>query len=85
MEGIILNFRGGRHTQYNNQMLVQVNGINTKEEAKTLIGKTVVWVSPSNKEIKGVIKSTHGSRGIVRVLFERGMPGQSITQKVKII
>ncbi len=84
MEGIIANFRGGRHTQYDNQMIMLVDGVDSKEKANALIGKKVIWSSPAKKEIKGIVKAAHGSKGAIRVLFEKGMPGQSIGQKVKI-
>ncbi|MBU4493151.1 MAG: 50S ribosomal protein L35ae [Nanoarchaeota archaeon] len=84
MEGVIMNFRGGRHTQYDNQMIMLVDGVDSKEKANALIGKKVVWSSPAKKEIKGLVKSAHGCKGALRVLFEKGMPGQSIGQKVKI-
>jgi len=54
------------------------------KKANALIGKKVVWSSPAKKEIKGLVKSAHGCKGALRVLFEKGMPGQSIGQKVKI-
>ena len=79
-----MNFRGGRHTQYDNQMIILVDEIDSKEKANALIGKKVIWSSPAKKEIKGIVKSAHGSKGAIRVLFEKGMPGQSIGQKVKI-
>jgi len=83
MEAIIKNFRRGRHTQTNNQMVLVIEGID-KEKAKSLVGKKVVWKSPAGKEIKGEIKSTHGTKGAVRALFETGMPGQAIGTKVSI-
>ncbi len=79
-----MNFRGGRHTQYDNQMIILVNEIDSKEKANALIGKKVIWSSPAKKEIKGAVKAAHGCKGALRVLFEKGMPGQSIGQKVKI-
>ena len=82
MEATIVNFRGGRHTQYTNQMIIDAN-LN-KEKAKSLIGKKVIWTSSAKKEIKGKIKSTHGNKGCLRAHFEKGMPGQSIGTKVKI-
>lgn len=85
MEAIICNFRGGKHSKSNNQMIIKVSNINTKEKAKELIGKTVTWASKGKnpKTIKGKITNLHGNSGCLRVLFEKGMPGQSITQKVK--
>ncbi len=84
MEGVIVNFRRGRHTQYNNQMVVQADGIDNKDKARAVIGKTVVWKSPANREIKGKIAREHGTNGALKVIFERGMPGQSVGQKVII-
>lgn len=83
MEGVIVNFRLSRHVQTGNQMVV-LPDVSDKEKSKKLIGKTVVWKSPAGKEIKGKITALHGSKGAVRVLFEKGMPGQSIGSRVKI-
>ena len=65
-------------------MIVSVESITDKEKAKPLVGKTVVWKSPAGKEIKGKVASSHGNKGCVRVIFEKGMPGQSISSKVEI-
>jgi large subunit ribosomal protein L35Ae len=83
MEAVIINFRRGRTTQTNNQMILLVDGID-KEKAMSLVGKKVSWKSPAGKEIKGEIRATHGSKGAVRALFETGMPGQAIGQKIII-
>lgn len=84
MEGTIANFRGGRHTKHNSQMIVVVKGVDKKDKASDLIGKTAVWTSPAKKEIKGKITAAHGNSGAVRVKFETGMPGQAIGQKIRI-
>jgi len=84
MEGVISNFRRGRHTVYSDQMIIEISNVNKKEKTKDLIGKKVEWISPGKKVIKGVIKRFHGNKGAVRVKFETGMPGQSLGKKVKI-
>ncbi len=84
MKGQIVSFRRGRHLQKDNQMLINAEGIESKEKAEKLIGKTVVWKSPSGKEIKGKVSNVHGGKGVIRVIFEKGMPGQSIGNKVDI-
>ena len=84
MEGVIVNFRRGRHHQTDNQMVIQVEGISDKEKAQELVGKKVVWTSPAGKEITGKISAVHGNSGAVRAIFEKGMPGQAIGSKVKI-
>ena len=83
MEGTISNFRSGIHHQYDNQMIIVIDGMD-KEKAEGLVGKIVVWTSSAGKEIKGKISSTHGNKGAVRAIFEKGMPGQSVGSKVKI-
>lgn len=84
MEGIIVNYRIGRHTQNTNQMIIKVNEINDKESAKKLIDKKVSWKTPSGKEMEGIIKNIHGNNGAVRAHFKIGLPGQSIGKKVRI-
>ncbi|HZX44079.1 MAG TPA: 50S ribosomal protein L35ae [Candidatus Nanoarchaeia archaeon] len=84
MEGTIKNFKRARHHQAKNQMIVYIPGVASKDEAAKLVGKKVSWKSPAGKEIKGEIRSSHGNKGAVRVLFETGMPGQAIAEKVEI-
>ena len=86
MEGLILNFRRSRHRTYGNQMIISVDGTDNKEKAAKLVGKSVSWITTGKekKEIKGKISAAHGNSGALRVLFEKGMPGQSIGNKVKL-
>jgi len=83
MEGVISNFRQGKHTQSDNQMVIIVDGVSDKEKATGLVGKKVTWTTPSGKQITGEVRSAHGTKGALRVLFERGMPGQSLGEKVQ--
>ena len=85
MEGVIVNYRRGRHRQSTNQMIIQVEGIDSKEKAQSLIGKSVIWQTPSKKEkreLKGTVAKEHGNNGAIRARFSVGMPGQSLGQKV---
>lgn len=86
MQGTIVNFRRGRKTTYDRQMVVQPEKVSDKKKAEALVGKKAVWTSPGKdkKEIVGVVNAVHGGKGCVRVVFERGMPGQAIGTKVKI-
>lgn len=67
-------------------MVIHVESISSREKASALVGKTVVWTTPgkNKKQIKGKIASAHGNKGAVRVIFEKGMPGQSLGTEVKI-
>jgi large subunit ribosomal protein L35Ae len=77
-----MNFRQGRHTQTTNQMIIQLPNIDNKDKAAKLVGKKVTFTTPGGKKIVGEVRSAHGNSGAVRVLFEKGLPGQSITKKV---
>lgn len=84
MEGTIVSFKRGRHTQTTNQMIIIVDKVDNRKKAAEFVGKNITWKSPSGKEIKGLVRSAHGNKGAIRVLFETGMPGQSLMNKVSI-
>ena len=84
MKGIIINYRQGRQTQNNRQMVVRPEGINSREAAEKLVGKTAVWKTPSGKALEGTVLGPHGNKGCVRIKFEKGLPGQSIGTEVEI-
>ena len=65
-------------------MIIEVGEVSSKEKAEALVGKKVVFKTPSGKEITGKITFAHGGKGRVRALFETGMPGQSLGKKVVI-
>lgn len=81
----IVQFRRGRRTFTPKHMLIGIEGVNSKEDAAKFIGKEVEWTSTANKIIKGKIVSAHGNSGVVRAIFESGLPGQSIGTEVKIL
>ena len=85
MKGLIVSFRRGRHNQVNNQMIIKIDSINNKENAKELVNKDVIFKTQTGKEIKGRITNVHGNKGAVRALFERGMPGQALAKQVEIV
>jgi ribosomal protein L35AE/L33A len=86
MEGVIANYRRGRHTLHPKHCILIFPNIKTRKEANKLIGRTIVWVTPTGKELRGVINRAHGNNGAVRAHFKKaGVPGQALGQKVKII
>lgn len=83
MEGLISNFRMGRHHHSSNQMVIIVGNMSSKKDAEKLIGKKVVF-NTGKKDIVGKITGAHGNSGAVKAIFETGMPGQAINKKVLI-
>ncbi len=84
MKGTILNFRQGKTTKYDNQMIVAVPGITKREDTKKVIGKKITWKSPAGKAITGTLTYPHGNKGALRAHFEKGMPGQAIGTAVEV-
>lgn len=83
MKGIVVQFRRGRHRINERHYLLDV-GATSREDASKFAGKHVVWKSPAGKEIKGTIAAAHGNKGIVRAIFEKGLPGQAITTTIEL-
>ena len=84
--GKVIQFRRGRHRIHERHFLIEIPGIVKKEDTEKFIGKEVSWTSPGKlkKIIKGKISAPHGNKGIVRAIFEKGLPGQAVTTKVEI-
>lgn len=59
-------------------------GFASRDEAKKAAGKTVVWKSVAGKAISGKISDAHGNKGLVRAIFESGLPGQAVTTEVEV-
>ena len=69
MKGVIINYRGSHKTMKPNQIIVSPDGITSREEARRLVGKRVVY----GGKVMGVITAPHGNKGCVRVRFDRGI------------
>lgn len=84
MKGRVIQFRRGRHTIHERHFLIEIPDVATKEKAEKLVGKNVVWKSPAGKIINGKVSAAHGNKGVVRAIFEKGLPGQAITTEVEV-
>jgi large subunit ribosomal protein L35Ae len=85
-KGKVIQFRRGRHTVHERHFLIEIPEADSREKAEKFVGKEVVWTSPGkNKtQIKGKIAAPHGNKGVVRAIFEKGLPGQAVTTEVEI-
>ena len=82
--GKVVQFRRGRHTVHEKHFLIEIPNTDSREKAEKFVGKEVVWKSPAGKEIKGKVSSAHGNKGVVRAIFEKGLPGQAVTTSVEV-
>jgi large subunit ribosomal protein L35Ae len=83
-KGKVVQFRRGRKTIHERHFLIEVEGSKSRKDAEKFVGKEVVWKSPVGKIIKGKISSAHGNKGLVRAIFEKGLPGQAVTTDLEI-
>jgi len=82
--GKVIQFRRGRHTVTEKHFLIEIDGVSSRKDAEKFVGKAVEWKSPAGKIIMGKIAACHGTKGVVRAIFEKGLPGQAITTKVEV-
>ena len=82
-EGVITNYRIGRKTQHPRECLIRVL-VTEASEARRLIGWRVAWPSDDPK-IFGRVAGTHGRKGTLRARFDKGLPGQALSDIVKIM
>ena len=82
----VIQFRRGRKTFKPRHFLIEIEGSKTREDASKFVGKTAEWKSTGKEPtiIKGKISSAHGGNGVVRAIFEKGLPGQAIGTDVEI-
>jgi large subunit ribosomal protein L35Ae len=83
MKGIVVQFRRSRHRIHERHYLLDL-GMHSREDAKKLVGKIVSWKSSAGKMISGKISDAHGNKGLVRAIFETGLPGQAVTMEIEV-
>lgn len=84
MNGMISSYRRGRKTMHGKQLILEVNGIDSKEKASALLGKKIEWKTTSGKKIHGKISRVHGNNGRVIARFNKGLPGEAIGTKINM-
>jgi len=79
MKAKVVQFRRGRHVVHERHFLLDC-GAKNRQEAGKFVGKSVIWESKGKekKKIHGKISFAHGNKGLVRAIFERGLPGQAV-------
>jgi len=83
-KAIVIQFRRGKRTITPRHFLIEIDGVDSREKAQKYVGKEVIWTSPAKLEIKGKVAAAHGGKGVIRAIFEKGLPGQAIGTEVKI-
>jgi large subunit ribosomal protein L35Ae len=82
--GTIVNYRIGIRTQRSKECLIQFAPETSSSLAGQLIGRKVVWKQGKNRFV-GKIAGFHGKKGVVRVKFLKGVPGQALGTTVELV
>ncbi len=80
--GTVTAFRQSKFKQDSYQTIVQMASIDV---AGKVMGARVVWLRKDGVRILGRVVASHGSKGAVRVRWNRGFPPQALGSQVKIL
>ena len=82
--GTIVNYRIGIRTQMPKWCLIQIMGENTVSNAGQLVGRKMI-LKFGKKSFIGRIMDLHGKKGVVKVKFREGVPGQALGARVELL
>lgn len=85
VKAVVLSYAGSHEHQDNYRMILKPLGIDDRASAARLIGRKVVWKTPTGRKMFGKIIRTHGDRGEVKAYFKPGLPGQALGDIVEIL
>lgn len=83
MKAKVIQFRRGKKRIHERHYILDVE-TKTRKDAAKFVGKEVTWTSPAGKKINGKISSAHGNKGLVRAIFEKGLPGQARNTEAEV-
>ncbi|KAJ0901210.1 putative ribosomal protein L35A [Helianthus annuus] len=84
--GTVLGYKRSKSNQYPNTSLVQIEGVNTKEEVSWYQGKRMAYIYKAKVKkngshyrcIWGKVTRPHGNTGVVRAKFKSNLPPKSM-------
>ncbi|CAL5322596.1 unnamed protein product [Camellia sinensis] len=86
VRGTILGYKRSKSNQYPNTSLIQIEGVNTKEEVDWYRGKRMAYIYKAKVKkngsqyrcIWGKVSRPHGNSGVVRAKFKSNLPPRSM-------
>ncbi|CAI8600129.1 unnamed protein product [Vicia faba] len=87
VRGTVLGYKRSKSNQYPNTSLVQIEGVNIKEEVAWYAGKRLAYIYKAKVKrdgshyrcIWGKVTRPHGNSGVVRAKFTSNLPPKSTT------
>ncbi|CAL9757173.1 unnamed protein product, partial [Musa acuminata subsp. burmannicoides] len=88
VRGTILGYKRSKSNQYENTSLVQIEGVNTKEEVAWYCGKRMAYIYKAKTKTKGTryrciwgkVCRPHGNSGVIRAKFKANLPPKSMVR-----
>lgn len=92
-KGRVLGFQRGKRNQNPNTSLIQLENVQSKDDAKFYLGKRVAYVYRAKREkngtriraIWGRVTRAHGNSGKVRAQFRSNLPPRSFGASVRVV
>ncbi|EMS50804.1 hypothetical protein CFC21_084847 [Triticum aestivum] len=92
VRGTILGYKRSKSNQYETASLVQIEGVNTREDVAWYGGKRMAYVYKAKTKsngthyrcIWGKVSRPHGNTGVVRAKFTSNLPAEAMGKKVRI-
>ncbi|KAK2637443.1 hypothetical protein Ddye_032235 [Dipteronia dyeriana] len=86
VRGTILGYKRSKSNQYPNTSLIQIEGVNTKEDVAWYAGKRMAYIYKAKVKkngshyrcIWGKVARPHGNSGVVRAKFRSNLPPKSM-------
>ena len=83
---VVAGGRRSKSNQYENTSLVQIEGVNTKEDVAWYAGKRLAYIYKAKTKssetryrcIWGKVTRPHGNSGVVRAKFKSNLPPESM-------
>ncbi|XP_075081826.1 large ribosomal subunit protein eL33y isoform X1 [Nicotiana tabacum] len=86
VRGTVLGYKRSKSNQYPSTSLIQIEGVNTKEEVDWYLGKRMAYIYKAKTKknnshyrcIWGKVCRPHGNSGVVRAKFKSNLPPKSM-------
>ena len=77
-KGVFVSYRRGKHTQRNKQILIRIEGVNSRSEAARFIGRKSAWESKTGKKDTWQSRGHTWEKGFSQSLPKEGTAGTGL-------